>query len=123
DRRTIGDMFNNYDTGEDDFSDAGGQPSSDSERDKALASDFTSVNEKIKAKFEAAINAVDPATGMQTSLKLTDVSSDGDANMQEGIVTDNRTSSSVAGTSTDSKSGEGDVASDETSSDHLNVVI
>ena len=72
----IGEMAGDMDIGENDFTDATGQASTDDERDTELATSEVGGQTNDTENAQVAITSVDPTTGIITNASVTDGGSD-----------------------------------------------
>src|SRR5207249_3221976 len=122
DNMTVGEMLDDSDRGEDDFTDISGQRATDveSDTDRKVA-EFES-SDKAGDNVRATISVVDPATGMQGTFIITDASSKNVSKDETADSTDMHVASGVNAVGTDTINGDDDVTEKRQSSDHGTLI-
>jgi hypothetical protein len=122
-RDTIGTMLDDRDKGQDVFSGANGQSTSDVESDKDTEVGTGQTFENTKSQVASTITTVDPATGMTTTVTTTDESNLDEKEKEQATSTDLHSASLANPDGSDVISDEDSVTADRSGTEHPHVQV
>jgi len=119
----VGGVFDDSDRGEEVFSTAAGQSTIDNEADTDKTDGQEQVNDDNHDTVQATINAVDPATGVKTTIAVNESGADDSSGGEGTDSTDLHAASVDNSAGGDTISGEDDVTKHENASQNGRLVI
>ena len=123
DQGPIGTMASEFDDGEDDFVDANGQPTGDTEHDQKDDYAFAQVANTDTDHQNIVVVLTDPATGMTTRFETTLDSNDSDAVRESADGHDAHSQSGIGSSGQDSIGGDDDIEEHETAHAGVSLII